>query len=187
MFKNHQIDNHQYWNVRHIWKKEQKFLDTWLAKFPEGANIIEQLWKINDYGQVLIISPSPECQRDKRACQRSKAILWSRLSWSRMGFLCPCRCRCSEPELMDLLQHNSQEILRTKHCQGHNGPKGWVLLAKTCLGQITSSYTNLDQISMTTLTIFLSNHSPHPKVVKGGFLTGPPLKITKYIKQHGVS
>ena len=116
---------------------------TWLAKFPEGANIIEQLWKINDYGQVLIMSP--ECQKDKRACQRSKAILWSRLSLSRMGFQCPCRCICSEPELMHLLQHNSQEILRKK--QRHNEPKGWVLLAETCLGQITSSYSNLDQIS----------------------------------------
>ena len=46
MFKNHQIDNHQYWNE----SVQLKFLDTWLAKFPEGANIIEQLWEINYYG-----------------------------------------------------------------------------------------------------------------------------------------
>ena len=33
-----------------------------------------------------------------------------------------------------------------KHCQRHNGPKGWVLLSKlTSLGHITSSNTNLDQ------------------------------------------
>ena len=39
-------------------------------------------------------------------------------------------------------------VLKLKHCQRHNGPKGWVLLTKvTPLGQITSSYTNLDQIS----------------------------------------
>ena len=32
--------------------------------------------------------------------------------------------------------------------QRHNGPEGWVLLTKvTCLGHITSSFTNLDQIS----------------------------------------
>ena len=35
-----------------------------------------------------------------------------------------------------------------KHCQRHNGPKGWVLLTKlTSFGHITSSYTNLDQTS----------------------------------------
>ena len=35
-----------------------------------------------------------------------------------------------------------------KHWQRHNGPEGWVHLAKiTSLGHITSSYTNLDQIS----------------------------------------
>ena len=36
----------------------------------------------------------------------------------------------------------------TKHCQRHDGPKGWVQLTKvTCLGQITSSSTNLNQLS----------------------------------------
>ena len=36
----------------------------------------------------------------------------------------------------------------TKHCQRHNGPEGWVHLAKiTSWGLITSSNTNLDQIS----------------------------------------
>ena len=35
---------------------------------------------------------------------------------------------------------------QNKHCQRHNGPKGWVLLTKvTSLGHITISYTNLDQ------------------------------------------
>ena len=35
-----------------------------------------------------------------------------------------------------------------KHCQRHNGPEGWVHHTKvTCLGHITSSYTNLDQTS----------------------------------------
>ena len=35
-----------------------------------------------------------------------------------------------------------------KHCQWHNGPKGWVLLTKvTSLGHIASSYKNLHQIS----------------------------------------
>ena len=35
-----------------------------------------------------------------------------------------------------------------KHCQRHNGPKGWVLLTKvTSLGHIASSHTNLEQIS----------------------------------------
>ena len=35
-----------------------------------------------------------------------------------------------------------------KHCQRHNGPEGWVHLAKvTCWGHITSSNTNLDHIS----------------------------------------
>ena len=35
-----------------------------------------------------------------------------------------------------------------KHCKRRNGPEGWVQLAKvTCLGHITSSSTNLDQIS----------------------------------------
>ena len=38
-----------------------------------------------------------------------------------------------------------------KHCQRHNGPKGWVLLTKvSSLGHITSSYTNLDQTSSET-------------------------------------
>ena len=149
MFKNHQIDNHQYWNVGQIWKKsvELKFLDTWLAKFPEGANIIEQLWEINDYGQVLIISP--ECQKDKRACQRSKAILWSRLSWSRMGFLCPCRCRCSEPELMDLLQHNFQEILRKNIAKGTTNPRVEFCLLKLSNHKLLHKFhlQNLDQAS----------------------------------------
>ena len=35
-----------------------------------------------------------------------------------------------------------------KHCQRHNGPEGWVLITKVSyLGHITSSQTNLDQIS----------------------------------------
>ena len=35
-----------------------------------------------------------------------------------------------------------------KHCQRHNGPEGWVFPIKvTSLGHITSSRTNLDQIS----------------------------------------
>ena len=35
-----------------------------------------------------------------------------------------------------------------KHCQRHNGPEGWVHLAKvTSWGHITSSITNLDQFS----------------------------------------
>ena len=38
--------------------------------------------------------------------------------------------------------------LINKHCQRHNGPEGWVHLAKvTSCGYITSSNTNLDHIS----------------------------------------
>ena len=37
---------------------------------------------------------------------------------------------------------------KKKHCQKHNGPEGWVLITKvTSLGHVTSSQTNLDQIS----------------------------------------
>ena len=42
----------------------------------------------------------------------------------------------------------AQLEMRNKHCQRHNGPEGWVHLAKvTTWGYITSSYTNLDHIS----------------------------------------
>ena len=35
-----------------------------------------------------------------------------------------------------------------KHCQGQNGPEDWVQLTKvTCLGHITCSSTDHDQIS----------------------------------------
>ena len=41
-----------------------------------------------------------------------------------------------------------RRMYKTKHCQRHNGPEGWVLLTKvTSLGHITSSNTNLDQTS----------------------------------------
>ena len=41
-----------------------------------------------------------------------------------------------------------QSQFKAKHCQGHNGPEGWVHLTKvTSLGHVTSSYPNLDQIS----------------------------------------
>ena len=34
-----------------------------------------------------------------------------------------------------------------KHCQRHNGPEGWVKLAKViCLGHITTSNIKFDQI-----------------------------------------
>ena len=43
----------------------------------------------------------------------------------------------------------------SKHCQRHNGPEGWV--------HITSSYTNLDQISITEsqLSINFKNSTKH--------------------------
>ena len=40
-----------------------------------------------------------------------------------------------------------------KHGQRHNGPEGWLLLTKeTSLRHITSSYTNLDQISSSEIS-----------------------------------
>ena len=47
--------------------------------------------------------------------------------------------------LLWMLQGKREYI---KHCQRHNGPQGWVHLAKvTSWGHITSSDTNLDHIS----------------------------------------
>ena len=41
-----------------------------------------------------------------------------------------------------------QSNFKRKHCQRHNGPEGWVHLTKvTSWGYITSSNTNLNQIS----------------------------------------
>ena len=55
---------------------------------------------------------------------------------------CPLLMICCQP-ISWMVIANSKE-----HCQRHNGPEGWVHLAKiTSLGHITSSYSNLDQIS----------------------------------------
>ena len=52
----------------------------------------------------------------------------------------------------------SEDDFILKHCQRHNGPEGWVHLTKvTSWGHITSSNTNLDQISS-------SESTPQPNI-----------------------
>ena len=69
--------------------------------------------------------------------------LSSAITRSLLGSL---RRSCVAPVYPELLRCNSDgeppdlERKVKKHCQRHNGPEGWV--------HITSSYTNLDQISI---------------------------------------
>ena len=54
---------------------------------------------------------------------------------------------------------------RTKHCQRHNGPEGWVLITKVSyLGHITSSQTNLDQISSSKSWLNIASES-RPRII----------------------
>ena len=54
---------------------------------------------------------------------------------------------CSEA-WKNWIHQSDQGRCWSKHCQRHNGPEGWVLVTKVnSLGRITSSQTNLDQIS----------------------------------------
>ena len=49
--------------------------------------------------------------------------------------------------ILDVIKYPAL-ILKEKHCQRHSRPEGWVLVTKVkSLGHITSSQTNLDQIS----------------------------------------
>ena len=52
-----------------------------------------------------------------------------------------------------------------KHCQRHNGPEGWVLITKVSyLGHITSSQTNLDQISSSKSWLNIASES-RPRII----------------------
>ena len=68
------------------------------------------------------------------------AFIKETISWKNAFFLTTCTTF--------LRRWNSrfERKSRTKHCQRHNGPEGWVQLTKvTCLSHITSSRKNLDQ------------------------------------------
>ena len=58
---------------------------------------------------------------------------------------------------LDFDHKYNYENVRMKHCQRHNGPEGWVHLAKaTSWGHITSSNTNLDHISSSESRLSIS-------------------------------
>ena len=55
-------------------------------------------------------------------------------------------CKSYSSHLSNILHSKGRSFW--KHCQRHNGSKGWVQLTKvTCFGHITSSNTSLDHIS----------------------------------------
>ena len=59
----------------------------------------------------------------------------------------------------NLKKDNQKEDL-VKHCQRHNGPEGWVHLAKvTSCSHITSSNTNLDHISSSESRLSINKKS----------------------------
>ena len=97
---------------------------------------------------------------------------------------------CIHQNILFVHHNNIYPLMYTfkyrKHCQRHNGPKGWVPFTKvTLLGHITSSYTNLDQTSSkswpsTNLEISIK----HQHFDKKNFLTKPSFRISTKIELH---
>ena len=72
-----------------------------------------------------------------------------------------------------------------KHCQRHNGPEGWVHLAKVASwGHITTSNTNLDHISSSESRLSIKNlnqTSASPLNLKFKILAKPSFRISTEI------